>query len=244
MIIYPRCALLSTIGVTMLLACSGPATSGTTLTVREPECAPVLHLAATSPSDLRRDSAYIDSITPDAVRQRVDRVLYAEAVDLNCDGQLDYIAQALGDAPERTEPELLFIAFLRDGDRWTEVLSSPSPVAGPETLVVAADLNSDGHLDIVTWGADEGGYVPRIFVSKGRSYEPVDVPDVYALRFEEAWDSDCRSRVQPMLVGSIQLQLTRETIAPTELLGHGSNCELPTDTLVLREGALSLTSEG
>jgi len=89
----------------------------------------------------------------------------------------------------------MLLALVREGDGWSEVLASPSPVDGIETLAVASDLNRDGRLDLVTWGSDEGGYIPRVFRSQESGYAPVPVPEAYILRFKEGWSSACRVKV-------------------------------------------------
>jgi hypothetical protein len=230
---------LGAVGLVAPLACRGPASSGAAINASSVECVPVLHPSTISPADRRLDPVYIDSITPAVVFQRVESVLYAELIDLNCDGHLDYVGQVIGAADPTAEPRLAFVVFLRAGDQWTEALFSPSPVDGLETVVIAADLNSNGHLEIVSWGADEGGYIPRVFLSVASSYQPIPVPHRYTLRFEALWDVECRTRVQPSLVES-HLQLTRETISPTDPIGHGSICDLPTDTLMVQGDSLSL----
>jgi hypothetical protein len=230
---------LSVVGMIALLACRGPAPSGAAISAPSVECVPVLHPSPVSGTDRRLDPVYIDSITPADVSKRVESVLYAELIDLNCDGHLDYVGQVIDAVGTAAEPHLAFVVFVRDGDQWTEALFSPSPVDGLETVVIAADLNSNGHLEVVSWGADEGGYIPRVFLSSASSYQPIPVPHQYTLRFEEVWDVECRTRIQPQVVDS-HLQLTRETISPTDRRGHGSICDLPADTLMIRGDSLSV----
>jgi hypothetical protein len=117
-------------------------------------------------------------------------VLYAERVDLNCDGDPDFVGQVL----ERSEAggELVFVAMLREDNVWRTVLQSPSDVTGRETLVIAADMDGDGWLELVTWGSDEGGYVPRVFRSRRGEYQAVPLSPAYTLRFEERWTEVCR----------------------------------------------------
>jgi hypothetical protein len=228
--------LIASIGISVTFACgnvSRPAVDDDS----DSQCITVWHRFPPSPSDQRLNATHIRSITPEVVWNRVTEVLYAESADLNCDGEADYLAQVVASSSEPPRTGLALVAFLRDGDEWEEVLFSPSPVDGMETMVIAADLTANGHLDIVTWGADEGGFVPRVFLATGEMYLPLQVSDRYTLRFEEGWDAACRTRVQPRL-GDSYLLLSRETIPPTDLIGHGTECDLPTDTFAIQGTAL------
>jgi hypothetical protein len=160
------------------------------------------------------------------VRAVLDTIVYADTVDLNCDGRTDYVAQGR----TRVNGRLAFVAFVNDSAGWRRVLMSASPVQGREVLALAADLTEGGRRDLITVGSDEGGYVPRAFRWRGEQYEPVTVPRAYVVRQEEDWDAACLQKINPQWVGG-GVRLLRETISPTETGGHGSDCELPSDTL-------------
>lgn len=178
---------------------------------------------------LRRDSAYIASIRPTGIPNRV-QVLIGDTVDLNCDGHADFVAQVVRDGSDGTSA-LWIIGLARESDGWREILASQSVVDGSEQLVALADLNDDHRRDLIFWGVDEGGFVPRLFVSGSEEYRLVNVPARYTLRFEEQWGADCLQRVVPAVVGSDRIQLARETISPASSAGHGSACDLGFDTL-------------
>ncbi len=164
-------------------------------------------------------------------------VLYADSVDLDCDGRKDLVAQV---RPPSVTSNPVLIALLREtSGEWRQVLLEQSPVAGLEGVVIAADLNGDGFLDLVTVGYDEGGQIPRMFVSVNRSYRSIGVPARYYLRHESDWGSDCLRRVLPALVPGQRLALTRETLSRSNRIGHGEDCSLPVDTVMLRGDSLN-----
>jgi hypothetical protein len=160
------------------------------------------------------------------VRAVLDTIVYADTVDLNCDGRTDYVAQGR----TRTSGELAFVAFVNDSTGWRRVLMSTSPVQGTEAMVLAADLTGGGRRDLITVGSDEGGYVPRAFRWRGEQYAPVAIPRAYVLRQEEDWDAACRQKINPQWVAG-GVRLLRETISPASTAGHGADCDLPEDTL-------------
>jgi hypothetical protein len=236
----PRRMLFIALGGAVAIAC-GPSQAGRSAQPADTvaaNCTPVTHSGSVGRGDVRRDAGRIAAITPAPVSQRLDTVFYAELIDLNCDGQLDYVGQGIATPAGADQGQLMLVAFVRRDAQWTEVLAAPSPVAGVEMVAVAADLNADNHQDLVTWGADEGGHVPRVFRSGPEGYQPVPVPNVYTLRFEESWSSDCRARTLPALVAANRLRLTRETVSPDALKGHGTDCDLPADTLALQADSL------
>jgi hypothetical protein len=174
-----------------------------------------------------RQPAYIAAVTPAPVRAVLDTIVYADTVDLNCDGRTDYVAQGRA----RTNGSLAFVAFVNDSTGWRRVLMSTSPVQGTEVLALAADLTGGGRRDLITVGSDEGGYLPRAFRWRGDRYQPVAIPRVYVLRHEEDWDAACRQKINPQWVAPGAVRLLRETISPTSTMGHGAECDLPADTL-------------
>jgi len=233
--LLPRYASV-VVGGVLFLACgrSGPGRSAEPSTTHSARCMAIVH-----GGDKRLDEAQIAANTLETITERFDSVLYAELLDLNCDGQLDYVGQVVASEPGDTEGRLVLVAFDRQKNgQWRQTLAARSEVDGRESVVVAVDLNSDNRLDLVTWGSDEGGYVPRVFRSTTNGYRRVHVPEVYHLRFEESWSQECRAHTSPALVGIDRLRFTRETIAPSEFDGHGADCSLPADTLVLRADSL------
>lgn len=223
-----------------LFACGGGGNgrSADTPNLGQGNCTPTAHPWLASSGDARRGAAQIAAITPAELTQSADTVLYAELLDLNCDGALDYVAQVVTSSSESSEGRLVLVAFHKMAEQWRQVLAAPSPVDGPEMIVLAADLDSDHHLDLIAWGSDEGAYVPRVFRSTADGYQAVHVPEMYTLRFEENWSAECRSRVLPALVGANNLRLSRETISPSAVEGHGPECNLPRDILALRADSL------
>lgn len=221
-------------------ACGGGGNgrSADTPNLGQGNCTRTAHRSLASSGDARRDAAQIAAITPAELIESADTVLYAELLDLNCDGALDYVAQVVTSSSGSSEGRLVLVAFHKMGEQWRQVLTAPSPVDGPEMIVLAADLNSDHDLDLVTWGSDEGGYVPRVFRSTVDGYQAVRVPEMYTLRFEESWSAECRARVLPEFFGANGLRLSRETISPSSVEGHGPDCNLPRDTLALRADSL------
>lgn len=172
------------------------------------------------------------SVLPTRVRSVIaslaTSVIYADTLDLDCDGVTDAVAQIVS-----IQGSLTFAAFLVRPDSVHTVLFSPSVVDGPEIVVLAADLSGDGHRDLVTWGSDEGGSIPRIFRWGAGKYSEVVVPMVYHVRNEELWGPHCRQTVLPAVTKRLLLVFSREPIPPTSLTGHGTECELPRDTLRL-----------
>jgi hypothetical protein len=164
---------------------------------------------------------------PLALRSQFDTVLTAVQLDLRCDETGGVVAQVLRSG------RLALVAYTNGSSGFEEVLMALSPADGPEEVVFAADLNEDGHLDLVTMSQDEGGYIPRVFVSDVNRYTSARVPREYTLRQEELWSSQCHRQILPVLLEGNRLQLRRETISPDSTIGHGANCALPADTLAI-----------
>lgn len=174
---------------------------------------------------------------PSILRAETSQVIGLERLDLNCDGRPDLVAQVrLPDADRGTE--LFLVAFVAEASGWTEVLRVRSLVAGVEGVSVAADLNGDGHLDLLSLGSDEGGVIPRMFISAGKLLREIAMPVTYRLRQEADWASDCWIRLAPALLPDGSIQLARETLSPSGAEGHGTDCHLPLDTLTMRGDSL------
>lgn len=165
-------------------------------------------------------------------------VLSLERIDLDCDGIEDLVAQT-SELDGLGRSRLWITGFLRDSASWRLVLRDPSVVDGYEGVALAADLNSDGMSDVLFLGQDEGGVVPHLMRStRERMYERVRIPSGYRLRNETEWGASCWSRLAPALADGRQLRLARETISPESTVGHGTDCDLPLDTLALQGDSL------
>ncbi len=181
---------------------------------------------------------HIDSVTPPIVREFAQSVTYAEMIDLDCDGTRDFVGQIVTDSGD-----LVLLALVATSTGWEEVLHSKSLVAGREIVAIAADLTGSARRDLVTIGSDEGGYIPRIFRWNDRAYAEVHVPVHYFIRFEEQWGPECRRRIDPLLIEPRSVVLMRETISRSSRSGHGADCALPVDTVVIAGDSLVAARE-
>jgi hypothetical protein len=176
---------------------------------------------------------------PDLGTLQADTVFQLDSVDLNCDGEMDYVAQIEPAREQASSKRPTLVAFVRERGTLRRVLFAPSPVDGYETVAVAADLSGGGKRDLVTIGSDEGGYVIRVFRWRGDVYVPVWVPIAYRLRQEADWNDECLRKINPHVTARGELVLLRETISPTSTRGHGTTCDLPTDTLHVANDSLA-----
>jgi len=161
-------------------------------------------------------------------------VVYADTIDLDCDGANDLVVQGRLESTDSRQRPLMLMAWVSRADGWVSVLSSASPVTGPERIAIAAPLVSTDRRDVVLVGADEGGIVPRVFVWTGDTLEQVEVPQQYYLRGSTEWGPDCRRKLNPQILDGGRIALLRETIPRTSMQDHGASCALPVDTLVIR----------
>ena len=122
-----------------------------------------------------------------------------------------------------------------DGNFALRLRVPSDPEQAIQTLV-AADILDNGHLELFMLAADEGGYTPRILAWADSAYREVLIPPEYVVRFEERWGREYRNRLIPGLLGDQAFTLTRETLSPASTTGHGENCDLPKDTLVVIDG--------
>lgn len=185
--------------------------------------------------------AYISRVVPTWLRDSADTVFYAETPDLDCDGTKDLVVH-FAEHADRTA--LRLSVFLSSGDSLVEALTAQSKVRGREVLVSSGELRGQTRRDFVTLGSDEGGLSPRVFVWTGMRVTEIPVPRDYLLRMEAEWSADCRARQSPRIISGRRLVLSRETISRTELRGHGTECELPRDTLFVVNDSLALRSPG
>lgn len=177
---------------------------------------------------------------PDLGALQADTVFQLDSIDLDCDGQMDYVAQVEPAHEQASSNRPTLVAFVRERGTLRRVLFAPSPVDGYETVAVAADLSGAGKRDLVTIGSDEGGYIIRVFRWRGGAYVPVFVPMAYRLRQEAEWNDECLTKINPRVTPRGELILLRETISPTSTKGHGTTCDLPTDTLHVVNDSLVL----
>ena len=218
----------------IVMACSLQAQREATSAGEEEACGPIARPRfGAAVAGRGQDSGFIDAVVPSEVRTQFV-VFYADTLDINCDGRPDVVG--FGEA--RVGREASFFAFVAADGHWREVLRASSPVEGVEKLALAADLLGSGRLDVITISSDEGGYVLRLFVWQKQVLTSIEIPRAYNLRNEEAWDETCLRRIEPQLVAPSRLSLLRETISLSDVVGHGTSCELPRDTLEIRGQAL------
>jgi hypothetical protein len=178
---------------------------------------------------------HLQAVVPGAVAASLGELLYADTVDLDCDGVTDLVMQAV---TADSAAKLVDVVYLGSATGPREVLRTPSAVDGREALAIAADLSGSGKRDLVLLGEDEGGYVPRVFVWNAERLREVVVPKQYTLRYEADWSRECRRKANPGLADKRGITLLRETISPSASRGHGTECTLPIDTLVMRGDSL------
>ena len=223
--------------VTMVtwIACVGGIGQESSREVAMAQCAPLrfdLLPGGLFPPD---DTAHVRRTKPARLPGEPSTFLYALRMDIDCDGDDDFVAQS-----GRSEDQgSTFLAYLQNQGDWQLVLRSESAVDGIERVALAADLSGQRRRDLVVLGADEGGFIVRVFRWDGGTYRSVSVPPVYQIRHEEEWDASCLSKINPEYVPPDQLALLRETISPTSLRGHGRECDLPRDTLRIQGDALA-----
>lgn len=202
-------------------------------------CGPI-RLSNDSNPQLMRAAGPSDSasIAMAAVIERGARVLYADAVDLDCDGRLDLVGQIVEPPVSGRARQLSFLAFVQTATSHRSILRTPSTVDGPESAVLALPLKSTGRRDLVVFGSDEGGIAPRVFAWADSVYKELTLPAEYMLRSEPDWSTQCVSKRMPGLGRTGSLVLLRETISPRSDRGHGEDCSMPRDTLVVRGDSL------
>lgn len=172
---------------------------------------------------------------PDSIRVVLARrnvhprgeVLYAFAADLDCDGDLDVVVQ------EADSGHLYLSAYRSEADTAKRLFTSEAKVKGREVVVALGATTAIKLRSIAVVGSDEGGLVPRLFVARDSQYVELTLPTQYFLRMEEEWTPTCRQINSPNLLADGRIVLSRETIPPTALKGHGVFCALPRDTLVI-----------
>ena len=215
-------------------ACRTPAPVGARAVV--PASCPPVVLARLGDStwSVRESPEHLRAVIPAAIAASFGKLLYADTVDLDCDGAADLVVQAVTlDSAAR----LVDVVYVNLASGPREVLRTPSSVEGFEALAIAADLSGTGKRDVILLGGDEGGYVPRVFRWRADRLREVVVPARYTLRLEADWSVECQRRANPGLAKR-GITLMRETISPTSLRGHGTDCALPVDTLVVRGDSL------
>lgn len=154
-------------------------------------------------------------------------VLYAYEADLDCDQALDIVVQS-------ADSGRLYLTFYRSSrDSVEALLESESEVAGREVVVALGASHAMNLRTIVIVGSDEGGLVPRIFVWRELHYAELALPDYYLMRMEEEWSPLCRRVNTPVLLADERVILSRETISLSAKMGHGIECDLPRDTVVI-----------
>ena len=237
-IAMPRQGFISMPGaatVIMCIACVGAAVQGGSGEGIMAQCEPLrfaLLPGGLFPPD---DTEHVRRTKPADVPGEPSDFLYAQRMDVDCDGDDDFVAQSV-----RTEDQGgAFLAYVQDQGEWRLVLRSESAVDCIERVALAADVSGQRRRDLVVLGADEGGFIVRVFRWDGGTYRSVSVPPVYQIRHEEEWDASCLSKINPEYVPPDQLALLRETISPTSLRGHGRECDLPRDTLRIQGDALA-----
>jgi len=204
--------------------------------VRSTACSPVVVARLGDESwNMREAPTYLREVVPAALATSFGVLRYADTLDLDCDGTADFIMQAV---TSDSAAKLVDVIYVSTATGLREVLRTPSAVDGREALAIAADLSGSGKRDVVLLGGDEGGYVPRVFRWTDEHLQEVIVSRQYILRFEADWSKDCQRKANPGMAGEREVTLMRETISPTSVSGHGAECALPVDTLVVRGDSL------
>lgn len=211
----------------LFTGCAGKPHAGAQRASAAAQCDPVVRRVLGVSADQERIARLAD-LVPSQIGTIADTVFIADTIDLNCDGQSDFIGQLI---LAGGSGGLTLAAFVQERGEYREVLRARSIVDGPEALAIAADLTGSGKRDLVTLGSDEGGHVPRLFIWRGGHYAAVAVPVEYHVRQEAEWSTACLQRLNPGIVDGTDITLLRETIPLTALKGHGPDCALPIDTL-------------
>jgi hypothetical protein len=136
-------------------------------TERGGHCAPINYAVfGTSASRTLEEPSHIAGTFTSRIRSLSDSVIYADSVDLDCDGTFALVDVVIPRGSGRLARPV-FEVYRSENGQFRRVLYAPSRVDGPEKLAVALDMRGSGRRDLVIIGGDEGWICPSAISAKG-----------------------------------------------------------------------------